>query len=36
MENHIQAHKFFNDYAFDVKPMEHEQGEIAFNQLSIF
>jgi len=36
MENHIQAHAFFNNYAFDVKPMEHEQGEIAFNQLSIF
>ena len=36
MENHIQAHKFFNDYAFDVTPMEHEQGEIVLNQLSIF
>jgi hypothetical protein len=36
MQNHIQAHKFFNDYAFDVTPMEHEQGEIILNQLSIF
>lgn len=36
MQNHIQAHKFFNDYAADVKPMEHEQGEIQFNQISIF
>ena len=36
MQNHIQAHKFFNDYAFDITPMEHEQGEIVLNQLSIF
>jgi hypothetical protein len=36
MQNHIQAHKFFNDYAFDITPMEHEKGEIVLNQLSIF
>jgi len=36
MENHIQAHKFFNDYAYDATPMDYEQGEIMLNQLSIF
>lgn len=36
MENHIQAHKFFTDYAFDMTPMEHEQGQVMLNQLSIF
>jgi hypothetical protein len=32
MQNHIQAHKFFTDYAFDVTPME----QTSINQLSIF
>ena len=36
MESHIKAHKFFNDFAYDVTPMEHEKGEIQFNQLEIF
>jgi len=36
MENHIQAHKFFNDYAYDITPMDYEKGEIVLNQLSIF
>ncbi len=36
MESHIKAHKFFNDYAYDVTPMDYEQGEIVLNQLSIF
>jgi hypothetical protein len=36
MESHIKAHKFFNDYTYDVTPMEYEKGEIVLNQLSIF
>ena len=36
MDNHIQAHKFFSDYTYDVTPMDYEQGEIVLNQLSIF
>jgi hypothetical protein len=32
MQNHIQAHKFFTDYAFDMTPME----QTSINQLSIF
>jgi hypothetical protein len=36
MENHIHAHKFFNDYAYDITPMDYEKGEIVLNQLSIF
>jgi hypothetical protein len=36
MESHIKAHKFFSDFTYDATPMEHEKGEIQFNQLEIF
>jgi hypothetical protein len=36
MESHIQAHAFFNNYAYDATPMDYEQGEIVLNQLSMF
>lgn len=40
MENHISAHKFFNDYANDRKPaivsVQAVEEEVLFNQLSIF
>lgn len=36
MDNHIKAHKFFTDFAYDITPMEHEQGEVMFNQLEMF
>lgn len=36
MDNHIRAHKFFTDFAYDVTPMDYEQGEIVLNQLSMF
>jgi hypothetical protein len=35
MQNHIQAHKFFNDHAFDMSGPWEAQEE-TFNQLSIF
>ena len=38
MENHIQAHKFFNDYATNRQPavVSVMEEEVVFNQLSIF
>jgi hypothetical protein len=36
MDNHIKAHKFFNDYAYDITPMDYEKGEILLNQLEMF
>jgi len=36
MDNHIRAHKFFNEYAQPVSPIVVEEAEAMFNQLSIF
>lgn len=38
MENHISAHRFFNDYANDRQPaiVSVVEEEVVFNQLSIF
>jgi hypothetical protein len=36
MDNHIKAHKFFNDYTQPVAPLTLEEAGTMFNQLSIF
>ena len=36
MENHIQAHKFFNDYTYDALGLWEAAEEETFSQISIF